>query len=166
MEISMNQLRILLIEDPKDALTLDGQIRCQGVKPLITQVSSLNAARSALLEQCYDVALLSMNLDHGNLEILEQILSFHLPVIVLASDDEQALEALRHGAQDYLVKGRLVAEDLCRSIKYAIERDRYRKLEMKIGQVRDAFEDSLGRLKTVIHEIHASADKGFSIRKA
>jgi len=46
-----------------------------------------------------------------------------VPVIVLttAGDDPAALYAMQNGAQDYLVRGKIDAELLCRAIRYALE---------------------------------------------
>ena len=50
-----------------------------------------------------------------------------MPIIVLTGNDDQtvALSAVKGGAQDYLVKGRLDRELLLRSMHYSIERKRY-----------------------------------------
>ena len=50
-----------------------------------------------------------------------------VPIIVLTGndDDQLALAAVKHGAQDYLVKNRLDRELLVRSMRYSIERKRY-----------------------------------------
>jgi diguanylate cyclase (GGDEF)-like protein len=50
-----------------------------------------------------------------------------VPIIVLTGNDDQtvALSAVKSGAQDYLVKGRLDRELLVRSMQYSIERKRY-----------------------------------------
>ena len=50
-----------------------------------------------------------------------------VPIIVLTGNDDNnlALAAVKRGAQDYLVKGRLDRELLLRSMQYAIERKRY-----------------------------------------
>src|SRR4051812_41568076 len=50
-----------------------------------------------------------------------------VPIIVLTGNDDQtvALSAVKGGAQDYLVKGRLDRELLMRSMQYSIERKRY-----------------------------------------
>jgi two-component system, cell cycle sensor histidine kinase and response regulator CckA len=47
-----------------------------------------------------------------------------LPIVVLTNtnDPELALDAMRHGAQDYLVKRQVNLDILVRSIRYAIER--------------------------------------------
>src|SRR5690606_26442969 len=48
----------------------------------------------------------------------------HVPIVVLTgtSDANVAAGAVRHGAQDYLVKGSTSGEELHRAIRYAIER--------------------------------------------
>src|SRR2546430_13636788 len=48
------------------------------------------------------------------------------PIVVISGlDDERvALEAVRSGAQDYLVKGRIEGQLLARVLRYAIERKR------------------------------------------
>jgi two-component system sensor histidine kinase UhpB len=48
----------------------------------------------------------------------------HLPIIILTglSDSEVALNALKRGAQDYLVKGEFNTHFLVKSIRYSIER--------------------------------------------
>ena len=52
-----------------------------------------------------------------------------VPIIVLTGNDDQmlALSAVKSGAQDYLVKGRLDRELLLRSMQYSIERKRYQQ---------------------------------------
>ena len=49
-----------------------------------------------------------------------------IPIIAITAmgDEQAALHAMQHGAQDYLVRGRIDAELLCRSVRYAQERMR------------------------------------------
>lgn len=76
-----------------------------------------------------DVVLLDLNLPGTTgMETLEQFMATDpkVPVIVLTGleDEETGLEALRQGAQDYLVKGQMFGVLLGRSVRYAIERHR------------------------------------------
>lgn len=75
----------------------------------------------------YDVALLDLTLpDSCGLDSLDALLAIYprLPVVVLTNtnDDDLAVQAVRHGAQDYLMKRHLQQELLVRSLFYAIAR--------------------------------------------
>jgi light-regulated signal transduction histidine kinase (bacteriophytochrome) len=61
------------------------------------------------------------------------------PIIIFsgAIDEELAVEAVSHGAQDYLVKGQIDGFLLKRAIRYAIERKR---AEAQIQELNDALE--------------------------
>jgi CheY-like chemotaxis protein len=79
------------------------------------------------LESQPDVVLLDLNLpDSQGISTVEKIMQHaaHVPVLVLTgSDDERlALEAVRSGAQDYIVKGQMDSSTLSRAMRYAIER--------------------------------------------
>ena len=91
--------------------------------------SSIASSRpwSAWLSPATDVVLLDLGLpDSAGLETFERTLrgTPTAPIVVISGlDDEHlALEAVRAGAQDYLVKGRLEGQLLARVIRYAIER--------------------------------------------
>lgn len=75
----------------------------------------------------FDVILLDLTLpdSHGlaSLTSLNKAMPM-LPIVVLTNtnDNELAVEAVRLGAQDYLVKNQITPELLTRSLRYAIER--------------------------------------------
>jgi phosphoserine phosphatase RsbU/P len=82
----------------------------------------------------FDVALLDLGLpDAEGIDAVEQLRAAAppLPIVVLSgrADVDTALESMRRGVQEYLVKGQ--AEDLLlpRAIRYAIERKRSQDLE-------------------------------------
>ena len=69
-----------------------------------------------------------------------------IPIVVLTGHDDEALavRAVRAGAQDYLVKGRVDGELLVRSIRYASERGRaVEALERREEHYRSLIENSL-----------------------
>ena len=79
------------------------------------------------VENEFDIVLLDLGLpDSIGLETLKKIQVFNVksPVIVMTGLDDQdiALESMREGAQDYLVKNRLTSDNILRGIKYGIER--------------------------------------------
>ena len=69
-----------------------------------------------------------------------------IPIVVLTGHDDEALavRAVRAGAQDYLVKGRVDGDLLVRSIRYASERGRaVEALERREEHYRSLIENSL-----------------------
>jgi signal transduction histidine kinase len=154
-------LRVLLVEDnPGDANLIqefladrdDSRFRVEWVERLSTGLERL--ARGGI-----DVILLDLSLPdcHG-------LASFHrarnqmptLPIVILSglSDETLATQAVHEGAQDYLVKGQTDARTLERSLRYAIERQRY---EVELCKAKEAAE-SANRTKSAFlahmsHEI-------------
>ena len=123
--------QVLLIEDnPDDAKML--QVLLVGVDPVGFRVSCavhLSAGLQRLANETFDVILLDLWLpDSEGLETFRQVYEQHasLPVVILTAlkDDRVALEAIRAGAQDYLIKGRVDGPTLARVMRYAIERKR------------------------------------------
>jgi len=80
-----------------------------------------------LVQGKVDVALLDLGLpDSQGLETFTSLHAAapHIPMIVLSGDDNEdwAVEAVRNGAQDYLMKGQVSGPLLMRAMQYAIER--------------------------------------------
>lgn len=95
-------------------------------KRLGEAIALLEQVGNQPLEQ-FDVILLDLTLpDSTGLASLDTLLQHapKLPIVVLTNtnDNELAVEAVRHGAQDYLFKRQINQEVLVRSIHYAIER--------------------------------------------
>lgn len=138
--------RILLVEDNLGDARLAEELLAaiSDFEAHVTCVGRLADAEDALVQQPIDLVLLDLSLpDSQGLDGLRQLQSLaqHAPIIVLSgsSDKALALEALKHGAQDYLIKGTMNAEGLARVIQYSIERKatevRYRSLVSNIPGV-------------------------------
>ncbi len=92
-------------------------------------VAYLEEAMEKLGKGQIDVVLLDLGLPDS--QGLDTFCRLHagapdVPVVMITglSDDAVALDAVRSGAQDYLVKGKVNAELLSRVLRYAIERNR------------------------------------------
>lgn len=66
-------------------------------------------------------------------------------------DDQIAVQAMREGAQDWLVKGRTDDDGVVRSIRYAIERNRLHSRLRELDRVRSLF------LSVVTHDLESPA---------
>jgi signal transduction histidine kinase len=122
-------MRILLVEDnPGDARLLRETLReAASLAFELTHVSRLAEASEVLALGEIDVVLLDLSLpDAFGLDTVARTLEAapKVPIIVLTgTDDEQlAMQAVRAGAQDYLVKGQVESALLTRAMRYAIQR--------------------------------------------
>jgi two-component system cell cycle sensor histidine kinase/response regulator CckA len=103
----------------------------------------LSAGLERLAEGGLDCVLLDLTLlDSTGLDTFERVHA-HAPEIAIViisglGDETLAIEAVRNGAQDYLVKDHLGSYVLGRSIRYAIERKR---MEEDLERYREHLED-------------------------
>ena len=96
------------------------------------EVHALGEAHQALASDRFDVILLDLGLpDSVRIATFSrtQAHAADTPVIILTvlDDDAVAMEAMRCGAQDYLVKDHVDSASLVRAIRYAVERARVQR---------------------------------------
>lgn len=138
-----DRIEVLLVEDsPSDAqLIIEALSEEPDFAPVIRHVVRLADALAVVEVAEPSVIIYDLNLpDASGLEGIEA-LALHAPAIPLIvmtwrADDEVALGALRHRAQDYLVKDQLSPEVIRRTVRFALERHRLAK-EARSNQVRD-----------------------------
>ena len=122
---------ILLVEDnPGDARLIREMLREPGGEWfMLTQADRLASGLEAL--QGGRVGLVLLDLTLPDSVGLDTFMRFHarapeVPIIVLTGtdDEELALNAVKNGAQDYLIKGAVGGGLLLRAMRYALERKR------------------------------------------
>lgn len=131
--ITMEQpvLKVLLIEDnPGDARLIEEMLKDSGSQFELKVADTLSAGIDLFRSDGFDVIILDLGLpDSQGLDTLENLneIILQTPVIVLTGlkDDDASIEALKIGAQDYLVKGQINEIMLARSINYAVERKKF-----------------------------------------
>jgi two-component system, sensor histidine kinase and response regulator len=120
--------RVLLIEDnPDDACLLREALDEAKEQIQLVHVGQLEDAAKLLGQESFQIILLDLSLpDSQGIETLVRVQGQAptAPIVVLTGldDDNIALQAVRAGAQDYLVKGEIDARNLLRAIRYASER--------------------------------------------
>jgi len=149
--MNLDGIRVLLVEDnPGDARLFTELVRDTGAGQWnLVQVDRLSAALERLRHETFDVMLLDLSLPDA--DGLDTLIRAHteapkVPIVVLTGHDDEALavRAVRAGAQDYLVKGRMDGDLLVRSIRYASERGRaVEALERREEHYRSLIENSM-----------------------
>ncbi len=124
-------IKVLLVEDnPGDACLLrEALAQRHGARFDLAHVKRLTEALERIRSERFEIALLDLSLPDA--QGLDTVVGLHkqapdVPIVVLTGLDDETVagEALREGAQDYLVKGQIDGELLARAMRYAIERSR------------------------------------------
>jgi len=125
------KINILLIEDnPGDARLIDIYLK-ESFDNIFTLLTAdyLSKGIELLEKQSFTIIISDLSLpDSDGLETFKKIheKAPDTPIIVLTGmeDEEMGINAMKLGAQDFLVKGKLKIGSLKRSITYSIERSR------------------------------------------
>lgn len=134
-QTSQSLIRVLIVEDDPEFATMLRVILTEAhvgqFDPAI--VRSLEEAVTQLKKSEFDILLLDLFLPDSEghntfLKILDQIPDTPIVVVTGLDDRAVAIQCVREGAQDYLVKGDLDVNQLVRSLLYAIERHRTRSM--------------------------------------
>jgi signal transduction histidine kinase len=153
-------LHVLLVEDNAgDARLLREMFSTE--KPGSFELTHLLRMSEALVhlgKGGVDVMLLDMGLpDAHGLDTVRQAhaMAPNVPLIVLTGLDDEALaaEAMKEGAQDYLIKGQIENRALPRALRHAIERHRMQAESDLIRTNQMQFKDEF--LSHVSHELRS-----------
>jgi len=129
--LSLERMRVLLVEDnPGDARLIRIYLAEAGAAAFdLAHADKLAEGIRRAREGDFDVVLLDLSLPDAS--GLEAVTKMHeavatCPIVVLTglNDEAVALEAVRKGAQDYLVKDQISSALLVRAMRYAVERKR------------------------------------------
>ena len=152
MQSMSKPLRILIIEDSEDdALLLLRELRKGGYEPVFTRVETLEAMREALSREAWDLVISDYVLPQfSGLDALKTLQEngSDLPFIVVSGNigEDVAVEAMKAGAHDYLIKGNLAR------LVPAVER------ELRDVEVRRARKQAEAERALLAAAIEASAD--------
>lgn len=143
-DVTVPRIRVLIIEDD--------EVDARAVKRMLAEIPEVpvHLVHAESLEEgvaetkkspAFDVVLLDLGLPESRgLPTLDKFrdATDDLPIVVLTSADDRQLgiQALQHGAQDYLTKGKVEAELMTRAMTYAIERHQlHRESERLLGEL-------------------------------
>ncbi len=126
-------IRILLIEDDAEDVLIIRETLTAVAEPAfnfsLESAATLETGLEKLQKSPFDVVLLDLSLPDsrgldGFVRLHTQFPSAAVVVLTGNLDETMALEAVKLGAQDYLVKGNVNGKGLIRVIRYSIERNR------------------------------------------
>lgn len=129
-------LRVLLVEDsPSEQLLTKARLAKAGWSD-VTLCQSIDEA--VALAPGHDVAVLDLGLaattgSDSVVRFRQSLLDMPLVVLTGQAGDEHVASSIRHGADEYLVKGDLTTAQLRRSVLIAIERHRAAQVVEGIG---------------------------------
>jgi signal transduction histidine kinase len=157
MSSKVGTLRILVVDG--DQAYTDAFVQRFATLKDFTASVEVSCTGADMLERVYrspiDVVFLSMSLpDLDGLEVLSRLsqTTLPLPLVMMGADTQarQAVEAMKRGILDYLVKDDLLALDLSGLLSRLVESFRLRRENaelMQINQMKDDF------LATISHEL-------------
>lgn len=140
---AVSEVNVLLIEDDEDdyILTLDYLQFIPNFKFNLVWQSQYHQALDALEGNTFDLCLLDYQLGaQTGLSVLEEARKrqVHTPIIMLTGQSDEILdnEALRAGAEDFVLKSEISSPRFIRSIRYALarkelERERLERLRVE-----------------------------------
>lgn len=164
-------MRVLLVEDnPADARWFQEELRdSDPVWCSLSQINTLSGAVEMVRAGGIDAVLLDLTLpDAQGIETVSRMRTAApgIPVVVLTglNDEQAALQAVKEGAQDYLIKDHANGPLLARAVRYAIERKRAEESQRReaaaaqTAQLREQFVAVLGHdLRNPLSSIAISA---------
>lgn len=126
----------------------DGSVRLE-------HSDNLSSGLERLKREKFDLVLLDLVLpdSRGYASFAAVAKKFpQIPIIVITgmTNDGQALRALRHGAQDYLVKGRVDGGQLLKALRYAVERKKV------VQREEDFFQNVNHELRNPLTTVHTA----------
>lgn len=148
-------LRVLLVEDnPSDHFLIREHLHDPELTFEVTRAKTLASAVRRLATDRFECVILDLNLPDGEgVEVIRAVTDAarEAAVVVMTGDSNStlALVALRHGAQDFLLKGEIALQTISRAVRFAVQRKRIeqriesseRRLALAVRATHDAIWD-------------------------
>jgi PAS domain S-box-containing protein len=140
-------LHILMIEDSEDdALLLMRRLKKGGYRPVYERVETAAAMKKAVKTKQWDIILCDYKMPRFSapsaIALLKEI-KINIPIIIISGNigEETAIECMRLGAHDYIMKSNLsrLCPAIARELKEARARKKQKNTENKLHQEEQRF---------------------------
>lgn len=155
-------LRILIVDDDQvDRMAVRRALETAAVKAEVREAADVDSALAALRSREFDCVFLDYQLPGGDgMRVLRtaQEEGLEIPIIMLTGqeDTRTAVDLMKAGASDYLVKDSLSPEVLERSLRHAV---RVHQVEVQAERAEQALRQSEARFRV----LHETSPDGFMI---
>ena len=124
-------LKVLMVDDSEnDVLLIIRDLKKGGYNPIYERVDTADAMKQALQKKQWDIILCDYNMPKLNVPSAIALLKEtkkDIPILIISGTigEETAVECMRQGAQDYLMKGKL--SRLCPAVARELKEAEFRK---------------------------------------
>jgi PAS domain S-box-containing protein len=150
-------IRLLIIEDSEDdALLIIHGLKKGGYNPVYERVETAAAMKKALKERQWDIILCDYKMPNFSapsaIALLKEIKT-DIPLIIVsgAIGEEAAVECMRLGARDYILKSNLIrlCPVIARELEYVKVRNKQKRIEDELASIN----------KRIVEELRESEEK-------
>ncbi len=149
------ETKVILIDDPDDALQTEYHLsKIKEFQVSISRIGKVEDIKDFLSKNSADIILLAVKFpDSAGLDVIKRTIAIApaLPIVVLTDSSANgfAVQSIKAGAQDYLLKDKMESDTIRRSMLYAIER---KKNESAIRESEKRFKELANLLPQVVFE--------------
>jgi PAS domain S-box-containing protein len=158
-------LRALMVDDSEnDVLLIIRELKKGGYNPSYERVETTTATKKALKAKTWDVILCDYKMPKFNalsaIALLKET-NINIPVIIVSGSigEDAAIECMRLGAQDYVMKGNL--SRLCSAIARELEEAKVKNKQRQAESQREAALEALRRSEEKYRNILENIEDGY-----